>query len=59
VVLRPGLCFSEQLQGQGQQYCRAGKGKVFGECEVYLVKVLQTSRIDVRRSSGQEIRVRK
>jgi len=50
---------SEQLQRQRQQYCHAGKGKVFGECEANLVKVLRTSRIDVRRSSRQEIRVRK
>jgi len=48
-VLRPGLRSSEQLQGQWQQYCRAGRGKVFGECEVYLLKVLRMYRINVRR----------
>jgi len=49
LILRPGLRSSEQLQGLRQQYCCAGKGNVFGEYEVNLLKVLRTSRIDVRR----------
>jgi len=49
LVLRSDLRSYEQLQGHRQQYCREGKGKVFGEYEVYLLKVLQMCRIDVRR----------
>jgi len=59
LVLQPGLRSSEQLQGKWQQYCPAGKDKVFGEYAVYLLKVLRMCRINVRGFNRQEIRVQK